>query len=87
MRMIAWSRAKQPRPSFIEFLSDPAQAVAPEVELDLGRGRPDRAAREGEFLTAKERVAQASKRAGRRANRGRCACDRGIEKSFSEGSA
>jgi hypothetical protein len=55
-------KAKQPRPSLIEFLSDPAQAMAPEVELDMRSGRPDDAAREGEFLTAKELVARASER-------------------------
>ena len=49
-------------PSLIEFLSDPAKAVAPEVELDLRRGRPDDAAREGEFLTAKEHLARARER-------------------------
>ena len=56
------AKAKQPRPSLIEFLSDPAKAVAPEVELDLRRGRPDDAAREGEFLTAKEHLARARER-------------------------
>jgi plasmid stability protein len=35
----AVSRPPRRKPSLIEFLSDPAQAVAPEVELDLGRRR------------------------------------------------
>ena len=35
----AVSRPVRRKPSLIEFLSDPAQAVAPEVELDLRRRR------------------------------------------------
>ena len=35
----AVSRPPRRKPSLIEFLSDPAQAVAPEVELDLRRRR------------------------------------------------
>jgi len=35
----AVSRPARRKPSLIEFLSDPAQAVAPEVELDLRRSR------------------------------------------------
>jgi len=35
----AVSRPLEGRPSLIEFLSDPAFAVAPEVELDLRRSR------------------------------------------------
>ena len=35
----AVSRPAPRKPSLIEFLSDPAQAVAPEVELDLRRSR------------------------------------------------
>ena len=35
----AVSRPPQRKPSLIEFLSDPAQAVAPEVELELPRRR------------------------------------------------
>jgi hypothetical protein len=33
------AKAEPPRPSLIEFLSDPAFAVEPEVELDLRRSR------------------------------------------------
>jgi plasmid stability protein len=35
----AVSRPARTKPSLIEFLSDPAQSVAPEVELDLRRSR------------------------------------------------
>ena len=50
-------KAKQPRPSLNEFLSDPAKAVAPEVELNLRPRRPDDSTREGKSLTAKELLA------------------------------
>jgi hypothetical protein len=41
---------KAERP-LIDFLSNAGHGVAPEVELDLRRGRPDDAAHEGEFLS------------------------------------
>jgi hypothetical protein len=44
-------RAERPHPSLIDFLSNAGHGVAPEVELDLRRDRPDEAAREGEFLS------------------------------------
>ena len=47
----ASGRAERPRPSPVDFLSNAGHGVAPEVELDLRRGRPDEAAREGEFLS------------------------------------
>jgi|GEM_PF-6205676 len=50
-----------PDRSLIKFLSDPAQAVAPEVDLDLSRGQPDEA-RESKTITAKELLALTRKR-------------------------
>jgi hypothetical protein len=52
---------KRSHHSLIDFLSDPTQAVAPEVDLDLSRGRPDRV-RESKFITAKEQLARARER-------------------------
>jgi hypothetical protein len=51
------AKAEPPCPSLIDFLSNPGRAVAPEVELDLRRGRPDEAACESEFFTAEELLA------------------------------
>lgn len=45
------------KPALIEFLSNPGRAVAPEVELDLRRARPDENARESEVYSAKELLA------------------------------
>jgi hypothetical protein len=56
------AQSKRSHPALIEFLSAPAQAVAPEMELDLRRDQPDGAAGESKFLTAKELLALISKR-------------------------
>jgi len=45
-----------PDRSLIEFLPDPAQAVAPEVELAQLRSQPD-GVPESKFITAKELLA------------------------------
>lgn len=57
-------KAEFPRPSLIEFLSNAGHGVAPEVELDLRRDRPDEAARDSKFFTAKELLALTREREG-----------------------
>jgi len=54
-------QAKRWHPSRIDFLSDRAQAVAAEVDLDLSRGQPDEA-RVSKSITAKELLALTRKR-------------------------
>ncbi len=57
-------RAERPHPSLIDFLSNAGHGVAPEVELDLRRDRPDEATRDSKFFTAKELLALTRKRGG-----------------------
>ena len=57
-------RAERPHPSLIDYLSDAGHGVAPEVELDLRRDRPDEAAGDSKFFTAKELLALTRERGG-----------------------
>ncbi len=57
-------KAERPRPSLIDFWSNAGHGVAPEVELDPRRDRPDEAAGDSKFFTAKELLALTRERGG-----------------------